>query len=74
MNGARWDNYLMLRRLRHVADYFKLCIDNQHQSHGATSLNLVTKSQMLGFLRQLHRPVIGQKRLKLELGLVISNK
>ena len=45
MNGARWDNYLMLRRLRHVADYFKLCIDNQHQSHGATSLNLVTKSQ-----------------------------
>ena len=28
MNGARWDNYQMLRRLSHVADYFKLCIDN----------------------------------------------
>ena len=79
MNGARWDNYLMLRRLRHVADYFKLCIDNQHQSHGAASLNLVTKSQpphkcWAFCVSYIHRPVIGQKRLKLELGLVISNK
>ena len=40
MNGARWDNYQMLGRLRHVADYFKLCMRlDQHPCLGATSLS-----------------------------------
>ena len=76
MNGARWDNYQMLRRLRHVADYFKLCMRlDQHALVPQVWVHLTEfghKFQIhkcFALVRQYFWPFIGQRGLKLELRL-----
>lgn len=81
MNGARWENYQMLRRLRHVADYFKLCmrLDQHSTCLGATSLSQlvwiwsqIPNTQMFCFgasvFLALHWSAQGGLKLELRLG------